>query len=277
MTGASPRVSKQHLVDALKSAWWVIPVSIALCVGLLFVQDSRFQSEPARVETTRRFEGLETLSTLAALDIDAQAFAPILSIGGEIARFNSPAVGKERNEKNGFDVLLTIGQTPGDYNVINREITERNTVYSIIAVGSGIFSVTCSEASEKDCARALDVGVAEFESRRNEAIQSSISAVASKLTLRLEAIKGLISTSTESAALSAQYLLEAQLASQIAVLDSVKQDPAFQLRFIDETVSAKSATVSSVAASTYLLGAVIGSIISLLVILQFAVLRSRRS
>ena len=228
------------------------------------------------METTRRFEGLETLSSLAALEIDTQAFAPLLSMGGEIARFNSPEVGKERNEQNGFDVLLTISQVPGDYNVVNREITERNTVYSIIAVGSGIFSVTCTEASEEDCARALDVGVAEFESRRNEAIQSSISAVASKLSLRLDAVRALISQSTDTTALSAQYLLEAQLASQIAVLDEVKQHPAFELRFIDEIVSAKSATVSSVTASTYLLGMVIGSIISLLIILQFAVLRSRR-
>ena len=229
------------------------------------------------METTRRFEGLETLSSLAALEIDAQAFAPLLSMGGEIARFNSPEVSKERNERNGFDVLLTISQVPGDYNVVNREITERNTVYSIIAVGSGIFSVTCTEASEKDCARALEVGVAEFESRRNEAIQASVSAVADKLTLRLDAVRALISQSTDTTALSAQYLLEAQLVSQVAVLEEVKQDPAFELRFIDEIVSAKSATVSSVTASTYLLGMVIGSIISLLIILQFAVLRSRRS
>jgi hypothetical protein len=243
----------------------------------LFAQKSRFQSEPASVETTRRYEGLETLSSLSALEIDAQAFAPLLSIGGEIARFNSNEVSKQRNESSGFDVLLTIGQTPGDYNVVNREITERNTVYSIIAVGSGLFSITCTEASEKDCARALDVGKAEFESRRDEAIQLSITAVADKIEQRLSAVREMIGRSTDSSALSAQHLLEAQLASQLEVLRESASQSAFQLRYIDEVVVAKSATTSSVSASTYLLGVILGLIIGGLIILQFAVLRSRRS
>ena len=271
------RVTKQSLIDALKTRWWVIPVAVLLSTGLLFAQESGFQSEPARVETIRRYEGLETLSSLAALEIDAQAFAPLLSIGGEIARFNSPEVGKERNSANGLDVLMTVNQTPGDYNVVNREITERNTVYSIIAVGSGIFTFICSESSQKDCAKALDLGIAEFEGRRSGAIQASISAVADKIELRLGAVQEMIASSSDDTALSAQRLLEAQLASQLAVLKSEGENPAFELQFIDEAVTAKAATVSSVSTSAYLLGGLVGLIIGALVILQFAALRSRRS
>ena len=277
MSGASPRVSRQHLVATTKSLWWVVPVTVVLFVGLLFAQDSRFQTEPARVEVTRRFEGLQPLSSLVALEIDAQAFAPTLSIGGAIALFNSEDANMKRNEANGFDVNLLVSQVPGDVNAVNREITERNTVYTYISVGSGIFTLVCTEASEKDCGRALDIGAAEFAEARSSAIQARIAAVADKIDARLAAVRELISSTTNDTALLAQRQLETELFSQVTVLRKSADEPAFALKFIDERVEAKSATVSSVAVSTYLLGLILGLVVGGLIILQFALLRSRRS
>lgn len=271
------RVTKQALVDTLASKWWILLLTSAIATGFLFAQDSRLNVEPARVDTTRRLEAREEISSLVSLEIDAQAFAPILSIGGEIARFNSEAANQERNAANGFDVELLVSQVPGDFNVVNREVTERNTIYSYVSVGSGIFTLTCTEASEKDCSRALDVGVAEFEKRRSAAIQASITAVANTLDARLTAVRELISVSSSDAALLAQRQLEAELFSQVSVLRSAAKDAAFSFKLIDERMEPKSATVTSVNASTYLLGLILWLIIGGLIILQFAVLRSRRS
>ncbi len=271
------RVTKQALFDTLSSKWWILLLTSAIATGFLFVQDSRLTAEPARVETTRRLEGREELSSLVALEIDAQAFAPILSIGGEIARFNSEPAKLERNAANGFDVDLLVSQVPGDFNVVNREVTERNTVYSYVSVGSGIFTLTCTEASERDCSRALDIGVAEFETSRSAAIQASIAAVADILEARLMAVRELISASTSDTALLAQRQMEAELFSQISVLRSAARDAAFSFKLIDERVEPKSATVTSVTTSTYFLGLILGLIIGGLIILQFAVLRSRHS
>jgi len=229
------------------------------------------------VETTRRFEGLQPLSSLVALEIDAQAFAPSLSIGGTIAQFNSEDTNHRRNDANGFNVRLLVSQVPGDFDAVNREITERNTVYTYISVGSGIFSLVCTEASEKDCGRALDVGAAEFAETRSSAIQASITAVADKLDARLAAVRELISSTTDDIALLAQRQLEVELFSQVTVLRKSANEPAFALKLIDESVEAKSATVSSVTVSTYFLGLILGLLIGGLIILQFAVLRSRRS
>jgi hypothetical protein len=276
MSDVSIRVSKQGVTDALRSKWWVLPLTIAIATGLLFAQASRFEALPSRVETTRRLEGIEMLSSLIALEIDAQAFAPILSLGGEISRFNSEDVANERNAKNGFEVRLLVAQVPGDYDVINREVTERNTVYSYISVGTGIFVFTCTEASEKDCSRALNVGVDEFVAARSAAIQASIAAVADKLNARLTAVRSMIATSTDPTALLAQRQLEVELASQVEVLQSSVNQSAFELRPIDERVEPKAATVNSVTSSTYLLGVLLGLLVGGLIILQFAALRSRR-
>jgi hypothetical protein len=252
-------------------------LAVAIATGLLFAQASQFSSEPARVETIQRLEGMEVLSSLIALEIDAQAFAPLLSMTSEIARFNSESTNDERNVANGFDVKLMITQVPGDFDVINREITERNTVYSYVSVGTGVFVLTCSEADERDCERALDVGAEEFEARRNAAIQRSIAAVADTVESRLSAVRILIASTSDQTALLAQRQLEAQLASQVAVLREASSDSAFELTLIDERVEPKAATVNSVTTSTYMLGGVLGLLVGVIVILQFAVLRSRRT
>jgi len=220
---------------------------------------------------------MELLSSLVALEIDAQAFAPLLSLGGELIKFNSSDTQEKRNQDHGFDVRLSVSQVPGDYDVINREVTERNTVYSFVSVGTGIFVFTCTEASAKDCSRALDVGVAEFEESRSNSIRSSIAAVADTLDERLSAVRQVITESSDPTALLAQRQLEIELASQVDVLRSASKESVFELSLIDERVEERSATISSVDRSTYLLGVLLGALVGGLIILQFAVLRSRRS
>ena len=276
MSEVTIRLTRQGLISALKSKWWIVPLTVVISTGLLFTQASDFDSEPARVETIRRLEGREVLSSLIALEIDAQAFAPLLSIGGELARFNSDESQSQRNEANGLDVKLHVSQVPGDYDVINKEVTDRNTIYSYVSVGTGIFVFTCTESTEKDCARALDIGVTEFEASRSATIRSSIDLVADALEARLGVVQEMISTTGDSTALLAQRQLEVELASQVEVLRSSATDAAFELSLVDEVVEPKAATVNTVTTSTYLLGLLLGVLIGGLIILQFAALRSRR-
>ena len=264
-------------MGVLKTHWWIVPITVLACIGLLFAQESQFQSEPASVTTTRRYEGVEQLSTLSALNIDPQAFSSVLSPAGEIARFNSEATADERNKKSGFSVGLQIAQAPGDFSVVNREISDRNTFYSIIEVMSGLYTLTCTEANAEDCEAALNAGASEFEFARNQSLGTAINSVAEVIQSRLEAVRKLIASTTDQTALSAQRQLEIELASQVNALEALSGRSVFQLKLIDEGTTAKSATVSTVTTSTYLLGALIGFLVSVLIILQFAVLRSRRS
>ena len=90
-------------------------------------------------------------------------------------------------------------------------------------------------------------------------------------------MRTLIDASEDQTALAAQRQLEAELASQVAVLRASNDVSAFELVFIDEVVEARAATIDSVPTSTYGLGVILGLVIGGLIILQFAVLRSRRS
>ena len=269
-------LTRSAVVHTLRAKWWIIPLVVGIAVAILFAQESNLDTAPVSATVTHRYEAREAYSALSALEIDAQAFAPMLSVGGQIALFNSEAERERRTDEYGFTARLTITQAPGDYTVVNQEIADRKTVYSVIAVGSNIYTMTCQEATIETCVTALDVGKKEFEASRAMAINTSIDNVAATLQLRLDSVRRSIGSATDPTALLAQRQLEIELSSQIDALTRAANESIYTLILVDENQTEPSATVSSVSASTYMLGIIIGLVIALIIILQFAVLRSRR-
>jgi hypothetical protein len=276
MGDTDPLLTRAAIVDTVKSKWWVVPLVIGISIAILFAQESNLDTSPTSATVVRRYESREAYSALSALEIDAQAFAPILSVSGQVLAFNSNDARSRRESEHGFDALLLIDQNPGDYTVVNQEIAESRNIYSVIAVGSTIFTMTCREATIATCATALDVGEQEFEAARTTAIVASIENVRSALQSRLDSVRRSIEATVDPTALAAQRRLEIELSSQIDALRTATAGSSYSLELIDESQLDPSATVTSVAVSTYVLGALIGAIVALLILLQFAVLRSRR-
>jgi hypothetical protein len=276
MGDTDPLLTRTAVVDTVKSKWWIVPLVVGLAVALLFAQESNLDTSPTSATVVRQYESREAYSALAALEIDAQAFAPMLSVRGEILAFNSNDARERRESEHGFDALLLIEQNPGDFSVVNQELAESRNIYTVIAVGSNVFTMTCREATLDTCATALDVGEAEFEAARTSAILTSINNVAATLQLRLDSVRQSIEAATDPTALIAQRQLEIELSSQIDALRTSSDESSYSLEVIAESQLDPSATVTSVETSTYLLGVIIGAIVALLILLQFAVLRSRR-
>jgi hypothetical protein len=276
MGDTDPLLTRAAVVDTVKSKWWIVPLVVGLAVALLFAQESDLDTTPASATVTRTYEAREAYSALAALEIDPQAFAPLLSVSGQIALFNSESERERRSEEHGFDVRLTITQNPGDYTVLDQEIADRRTIYSVLVTASNFYTMTCQDAELTTCATALDVGRTEFEAARISAITESIQNVVTALQARLDSVRRAISTSTDPTALLAQRQLEIELSSQIDALTASMNDSIYALVLIDENTTEPSPTVSTVSTSTYLLGLLIGLFVAVLILLQFAVLRSRR-
>jgi hypothetical protein len=276
MGETNPLLTRTAIVDTLKSKWWIVPLVVGVSVALLFAQESNLDTSPTSATIYRRYEARESYSSLSALEIEAQAFAPMLSVGGQIAAFNSDLARDTRRNEHGFDAKLTIERAPGDFTIVNQEIAEQRNIYSVIAVGSSIYTMTCREATIDTCTSALDVGKTEFEDARSQAIVASIENVGATLQLRLDSVRRSIASTTDQTALIAQRQLEIELSSQIDALASAANGSTYSLVLIDETQVDPSATVTSVEASTYALGILIGLVVALLILLQFAVLRSRR-
>ena len=276
MGDTDPLLTRTAVVDTVKSKWWIVPLVVGICVAILFAQESNLDSEPTMGVVSRVYEAREAYSALSALEIDAQAFAPMLSVSGQIAAFNSYTARDARNEQHGFTASLSVTQTPGDFTVVNQEIADRRTIYSVIAVGSNLYTMTCRDTPIDTCATALDVGKTEFETARTASIAASITNVATTLQTRLDSVRRTIAATSDPTALLAQRQLEIELSSQVDALNTAIDESLYSLTLVNETVTDPSPTVSTVTTSTYLLGVVIGLILSLIILLQFAVLRSRR-
>jgi capsular polysaccharide biosynthesis protein len=104
----------------------------------------------------------------------------------------------------------------------------------------------------------------------------SIGNVAVVLQARLDSVRRSIDSTSDATALLAQRQLEIALSSQVEALGAAANESVYSLTLIDEAQTEPSATVSSVSTSTYMLGIIIGLVVALIIILQFAVLRSRR-
>jgi len=247
-------------------------VSWLVVVGLLFAQESRLQIEPASVTTTRRYETGNPTAALVALGIDARAFYPTIGLGGIIERFN--ASNDERRERTRIDATLTVAQGPADYSIVNQEIIERRTVYTVIGVGSNVLTFKCRETSERDCDRALRLAIEEFSTARTDGLRVAIDDVVRVLDARLVAARAIPADDGERSA--AARRLEVELATQIEALRSTARSLDYPLVLLDEQVTAVSGTVTSVAASTYLLGLVLGTAAGILIIVQLSLLRARR-
>jgi hypothetical protein len=276
MGDTDPLLTHAAIVDTVKSKWWIVPLVVAVATALLFAQESNLDVEPSSATVSRTYEARETYSALASLGIDPQAFAPLLSVSGQIALFNSETERERRNEEHGFEAHLTLTQMPGDYTVVNQEVADRRTIYSVLVTASSFYSMSCENAEIAVCQSALDVGKQEFESARISAIGDSITNVTDALQLRLDSVRESIAKTSDPTALVTQRQLEIELSSQIDALTASIDNDLYALEPIDETVTEPAPTVTSVSTSTYLLGALIGVFVAVLILLQFAVLRSRR-
>lgn len=266
-------VSLRDLVAGVRRWWWIVPVCWLVVVGLLFAQESRLQIEPASATTTRRYETGNPTAALVALGIDARAFYPTIGMGGVIERFNT--ADDDRRERTGIDATLTVSQGPADYSIVNQEIIERRTVYTVIGVGSNVLAFQCREASELNCGRALDLAVAEFSAAREDGLRTAIDDVVRVLEARLAAARAIPDGGGERS--TAARRLEVELATQIEALRSTSMNLDYPLVMLNEQVTADSGTVTSVAASTYLLGLLLGTAVGALIIAQLSLTRARRA
>lgn len=265
-------VSVRQLAAGFRRWWWILPVSWVVVVGLLFAQESRFQVEPASVTTTRRYETGNPTAALVALGVDARAFYPTIGLGGIIERFNT--ADDERRERTGLDAALTVSQGPADYSIVNQEIIERRTIYTVIGVGSNVLTFQCREASERNCGRALELAIDEFSTDRETGLRLAIDDVVRVLDARLVAARAIPDDGGERS--TSARRLEVELITQIEALRATADALDYPLVLIDEFVVANSGTVTSVEVSTYVLGLILGSVAGVLVIVQLALMRARR-
>ena len=116
----------------------------------------------------------------------------------------------------------------------------------------------------------------EFAALLNESFRTATNDVAVLIGMRADAIAAVERNGLSDAERATLVELEASMRSQVTVLEDVAAGSTYDATMIGEYVINQAATVSTVKTSTYALGVGIGLLISVLVLLQMAVLYERR-
>jgi len=146
----------------------------------------------------------------------------------------------------------------------------------MIVAGTNVYNIICDKVDYDECATASDGGAVEFAALLNESFRTATNDVAVLIGKRADAIAAVERNGLSDAERATLVELEASMRSQVTVLEDVAAGSTYDATMIGEYVINQAATVSTVKTSTYALGVGIGLLISVLVLLQMAVLYERR-
>ncbi len=260
----------------LARRWWISLPIVGACTLLLFAQESKLDVRPATVYMIRTYEVTSPLPKLAALGIDPSAFAPLLSSASAMSRFNNEDTRLARAEELGIPAELRIEQAPTDFAAIKQEYQESRSIYTLLVAGTNVFNLYCDKVDYDRCDTAANDGAKEFAAILDESYAASTAEVARLIATRADAVAATSRTGLSDAERAALLELEVSLRSQVAALEDASRTGAYSATLLAETVIDQAATVDTVAVSTYAMGAIVGLLISALVLLQLAVLAERR-
>lgn len=258
-----------------RRGWIALPI-VAACTGLLFSQESKLAVKPATVYMVRTYEVNSPLPQLAALGIDPSAFAPLLSSSSAMSAFNNEDTMLARAERLGIPAELRIEQAPTDFASIKQEYQESRSIYTLLVAGTNVFNLYCDKVDYEGCNAAADAGAKEFAAVLDESYRASTAEVARLIGLRADAVAATDRSGLSDAERAVLLDREVELRSQVAVLQQVGETGSYSTTLLGETIIDQAATVDTVAVSTYAMGAIVGLLISALVLLQLAVLAERR-
>jgi hypothetical protein len=256
--------------------WWIALPIVAACTGLLFSQESKLTVKPATVYMVRTYEVTSPLPQLAALGVDPSAFAPLLSSSSAMVRFNNEDTMFARADRLGIPAELRIEQAPTDFAAIKQEYQESRSIYTLLVAGTNVFNLYCDKVNYEGCDAAAEAGAEEFTTILNESFRASTAEVARLIGLRADAVAATDRTGLSDAERAVLLGREVELRSQVAVLEEVGANGRYATTLLAESVIDQAATVTTVNRSTYAMGAIVGLLISALVLLQMAVLAERR-
>jgi len=256
--------------------WWIAVPIVAACTGLLFSQESKLTVKPATVYMVRTYEVSSPLPQLAAIGVDPSAFAPLLSSSSAMTRFNNEDTMFARAERLGIPAELRIEQAPTDFAAIKQEYQESRSIYTLLVAGTNVFVFSCSKVDYDGCDSTINDGTEKFAALLTESYRASTLEVARLIGLRADAVAATDRTGLSDAERAVLLELEVSLRSQTAALEASAKNDGYAAVLLSESVSDQAATVDTVAVSTYAMGAIVGLLISVLVLLQMAVLSERR-
>ena len=256
LTHEIPELDLRSVWDIVRIRGWIIPLCVIIGIGLMYAQESNLQTTPSSVLVEKTYEPRDETSTLSIYGIDPASIKEFPTFQNQLETVIAETPAIIADEVGGSVSMIVTRSEP--QTSLTHIATDKygKQQLTMLNVGQPNYILSCQSSKEQDCNQAIEIYVKRISSARATGIQRGIQALADQIQSVAKQTTGDIS----------------QLQLQHTALTAVITSATGEMGFVSERVEAKSGTVSTVKASTFLFGGVFGLVLALLIILQLTIM-----
>ena len=247
-----PQLDVRNVFVALRRAWWVLPVCMAIGTGAMFVNESDLQSTPAYATVTSYYEARDETLGLSVFGINPTAVNEYPSFQTQIRLISEQAAPKVEQAL-GKSIGVKVTKIDPRVSLINSPTDDSGQQFTVMSVGVGSYEYRCDADTVEICNQVIDIYVEETVAQRKASITEGMKRLADQIAL--------VERTAPSDTLRTQR--EALLSSAAAVTG--------EATFVSTRAENYGPTMSTVDRSTYVFGAAAGLLVALLIVLQLAI------
>ena len=251
LTKEIPEIDFRSIWDILRLRWWIFPLCVVVCVGLLFTQESNLQSTPTSVLVAATYGPRNEMSGLSLYGIDPTAVREFPSFQNQLESVREQAA-KAVEDQLGQPVDVTVSRPEQQVSLIAAADTTGKQKLTMLNVGEPNYVLTCNASTQELCDQAIEIYVKQLSISRADGITNGLRKLA-------DDVQKVLDSSQDN---------QSQLTLQRNALMTASASATGEMQLVSEIVEAQSGTITTVHKSTYIFGAIAGLLIAALIVLQ---------
>ena len=251
LTKEIPEIDLRSIRDILRLRWWIFPLCVVVCVGLLFTQESNLKSAPTSVLVVATYGPRNEMAGLSLYGIDPTAVREYPSFQNQLESVREQAA-KAVEDQLGQPIDVTVTRPEQQVSLIAAADTTGKQKLTMLNVGEPNYVLTCSASTQESCDQAIAIYVQQLSTSRANGIANGLRKLADDVQ------KVIDSTQVE----------QSQLELQRNALMTASSSATGEMQLVSELVEAQSGTITTVHTTTYIFGALAGLLMALLIVLQ---------
>ena len=251
LTKEIPEIDFRSIRDILRLRWWIFPLCVVVCVGLLYTQESNLQSTPSSVLVVATYGPRNEMAGLSLYGIDPTAVREYPSFQNQLESVREQAA-KAVEDQLGQSIDVTVTRPEQQVSLITAADTTGKQKLTMLNVGEPNYILTCIASTQGTCDQAIEIYVKQLSASRADGIATGLRKLA-------DDVQKVLDSSPDN---------QSQLELQRNALLTASSSATGEMQLVSELVEAQSGTITTVHKSTYIFGALAGLLIALLIVLQ---------
>ena len=251
LTKEIPEIDFRSIRDILRLRWWIFPLCVVVCVGLLYTQESNLQSTPSSVLVVATYGPRNEMAGLSLYGIDPTAVREYPSFQNQLESVREQAA-KAVEDQLGQSIDVTVTRPEQQVSLITAADTTGKQKLTMLNVGEPNYILTFIASTQETCDQAIEIYVKQLSVSRADGIANGLRKLA-------DDVQKVLDSSPDN---------QSQLELQRNALLTASSSATGEMQLVSELVEAQSGTITTVHKSTYIFGALAGLLIALLVVLQ---------